>query len=117
ERDLLPTEGVSLTCEQCSKKKDNGLERFNCCAQKIMTLQPDFHEQRSILEEAVIKAGHIFERYPKYHCEYNFIERYWGFVKQKIRKSCTYNYADLLKKISEVLTSVPVTTIRNLLAS
>ena len=77
-----------------------------------MTLQPDFHEQRSILEEAVIKAGHIFERYPKYHCECNFIERYWGFVKRETRKSCTYNYADLLKKIPEVLTSVPVTTVR-----
>ena len=46
-----------------------------------MLLQPDFQEQRSILEEAIIKAGHIFERYLKFHCECNFIERYWGFAK------------------------------------
>ena len=77
ERNLWPTEGVRLICEQCSKKQDDdNPERLDCCARRIMSLQPDFCEQRSILEEAIIKAGHIFERYPKFHCECNFIERY-----------------------------------------
>ena len=77
ERNLWPTNGIHLTCEQCSRKRDNANpERLDCCARRIMSLQPDFQEQRSILEEAIIKAGHIFERYPKFHCECNFIERY-----------------------------------------
>ena len=77
-----------------------------------MSLQPDFCEQQSILEEEVTKAGHIFERYPKFHYECNFIEQYWGFLKWVTRQSCNYNYKDLLKEIPKVLTSVPITTIR-----
>ncbi|CAG8516857.1 3182_t:CDS:2, partial [Dentiscutata heterogama] len=77
-----------------------------------VTTPPDFCEQQSILEEALIKAGHIFERYPKFYCECNFIERYWGFLKRELRASCSYNYNDLLRRIPEVLNSVPTSTIR-----
>ncbi|GES98821.1 hypothetical protein PHYBLDRAFT_144584 [Rhizophagus clarus] len=89
ERNLWPMREIRLTCEQCSGKCDDvNLERVDCCARRIMSLQPDFCEQRSILEEAIIKAEHIFERYPKFHCEY------------------------LMKRVPEVLVSVPITTIR-----
>ncbi|CAG8592266.1 19197_t:CDS:1 [Cetraspora pellucida] len=77
-----------------------------------MSLQPDFLEQRSLLEEAVINARHIFECYPKFHCECNFIKRYWGFTKQEARRLCNYNYKDLVNFVPEVLKSVAVTTIR-----
>ncbi len=77
-----------------------------------MSLQPDFCEQYSILEEAIIKVKHIFEQYPKFYCECNFIEQYWGFAKRETRRLCSYNFADLLIQILEVLISVPITTIR-----
>ena len=68
---------IHLTCEQYSEKCDDiNSERVNCYAQRIISLQPDFCEQWSILEEAIIKAGHIFERYLKFYCECNFIERF-----------------------------------------
>ncbi|GBB96876.1 hypothetical protein RclHR1_02860009 [Rhizophagus clarus] len=93
ERNLWPMKEICLTYEQCSGKCDDiDLERIDYCARKIMLLQPDFYEQQSMLEETIIKAGHIFERYPKFHCNYNF--------------------ADLMKQVSKVLVSVPVTTIR-----
>ena len=76
-----------------------------------MSLQPVFCEQWSVLEEAIIKAGYIFERYPKFYCECNFIERYQSFAKRETRRLCNYNYNDLLTQVSEVLISVPVTTI------
>ena len=113
ERNLWPAKGVRLMCEQCSGKQDDiDPERLDCCARRIMSLQPDFCEQRSILEEAIIKAGHIFERYPKFHCECNFIERYWGFTKRETRRLCNYNFNDLLVQVPEVLINVPVSTIR-----
>ncbi|PKY46319.1 hypothetical protein RhiirA4_320161 [Rhizophagus irregularis] len=113
ERNLWPMREIRLTCEQCSGKCDDvNLERVDCCARRIMSLQPDFCEQRSILEEAIIKADHIFERYPKFHCECNFIERFWGFAKRETRRICSYNFADLMKRVPEVLVSVPITTIR-----
>lgn len=78
-----------------------------------MSLQPDFLEQKSMLEEAIIKAGHIFERYPKFYCECNFIERYWGYVKRETRRICNYTYKDLLEQVPKALVNVPVTIIRN----
>jgi hypothetical protein len=75
ERNLWPDKGIHLMCEQCSGKQDDvDPERSDCCARRIMSLQPDFCEQKSMLEEAIIEANHIFERYPKFHCECNFIE-------------------------------------------
>ena len=69
-------------CKECFKKDaDNDLIRLDCCARQIISLQPDFLEQKSVLKEVTIRLGHIFERYPKFHCECNFIERYWSFVK------------------------------------
>jgi hypothetical protein len=112
ECNLWPAKGLHLTCKQCSRKYEDDPERMNCCARQIISLQPDFSEQQSLLEEAVIKGGYILERYPKFYCECNFIEQYWGFVKWEIRQSCNYNYADLLRKVLETLVSVPVMIIR-----
>jgi hypothetical protein len=89
---------ICLTYEQYIRKyNDVNPERVDCCARRIMSLQPDFCEQRSILEEAIIKAGHIFKRYPKFHCECNFIEQFWGFAKRETRRIYSYNFADLMK--------------------
>ncbi|GET03822.1 hypothetical protein TRAVEDRAFT_22553 [Rhizophagus clarus] len=75
ERNIWPDNGIHLICEQYSGKHDDvDPERSDCCARQIMSLQPDFCEQKSILEEAIIEAKHIFERYLKFHCECNFIE-------------------------------------------
>ena len=58
ERNLWPTKGIRLTYEQCSGKQDNiNPERSDCCTRRIMSLQPNFCEQRLMLEEAIIKAG------------------------------------------------------------
>ncbi|CAG8536262.1 15820_t:CDS:2 [Cetraspora pellucida] len=74
ERKLWSAEKVLLVCEKCSRKcTDNGPEKLDCCAQRIMSLQHDFLEQWSLLEEAVINARHIFECYPKFHCELNLV--------------------------------------------
>lgn len=113
ERKLWPPEGVRLVCEKCAgKNKEDNPERLGCCARRIISQQPDFCEQKSILEEAILEKGHIFERYPKFHCECNFIERYWGYVKRETRKLCKYNYTDLLQQVPKALVSVPVSKIR-----
>ena len=43
----------------------------------------------------VEEAGHIFELYPKYHCECNWIERYWGAAKREARLKCDYSFRSL----------------------
>ena len=45
---------------------------------------------RSRLQEIVEEAGHIFLLYPKFHCELNWVEYYWGRCKHFTRKHCNY---------------------------
>ena len=45
ERNLWPKERINLVCKKClDKDVDNDLTRRNCCARRIITLQPDFLE-------------------------------------------------------------------------
>jgi len=46
-------------------------------------LQPDFVSQKSELKELIESRGHLCDFYPKYHCELNFIEQYWGAAKMR----------------------------------
>ena len=40
-------------------------------------------------------TGHAVLFYPKFHCELNWIEYYWGQVKRYTRDNCEYNYEGL----------------------
>jgi len=92
ERGLWPANSLRLDCpNECSPSSD-------CCARKLLSTQPDFIEQRSAIQEVVEKNGHIFDMYPKFHCELNFIERIWGEAKRTTRAECEYSFASLKDK-------------------
>jgi hypothetical protein len=59
----------------------------DCCCRRILFSQSDFVNQKSALEELIESRGHICDFYPKFHCELNFIEQYWGAVKRLYRVS------------------------------
>lgn len=79
---------------------------YNCCAVHLLGNQPDFTEQKSILAEAIKNSGHIFELYPRYHCECNPIERFWGASKKIARQNCDYSFKSLKDNINSFLDSV-----------
>ena len=54
----------------------------DCCANRILDLQPDFMEQKLLVQEVIEAAGHLCTFLPKFHCELNFIEFFWGAVKR-----------------------------------
>lgn len=68
-----------------------------------MSLQPDFQNQKTKLEEAILSHGHLSLLYPKFHCELNWIEHYWGAAKWYLRKHCKYTVLDLQKQIPDGL--------------
>ena len=58
-----------------------------CCCRRILYNQVDFKEQKSLLQELYESAGHLCLYYPKFHCELNFIEQYWGNAKYRYRET------------------------------
>ena len=43
----------------------------------VLSQQQDFWEQKGQLQEEVEAANHLIIFYPMFHCELNFIERFW----------------------------------------
>jgi len=83
-----------------------------CCHLRILEAQPDFLEEKSMLETVVNAAGHEVIFYPKFHCELNYIEYYWGAVNRYTRANCQYSFPELEKILFVALDSVALKTIR-----
>jgi hypothetical protein len=83
-----------------------------CCASRILSLQPDFQAQKSLIQEVIKAAGHLCIFLPKFHCELNFIEFFWGAVKSYLCNNCDYTFSTLKENLPKALASVELKTIR-----
>ena len=84
-----------------------------CCAQYVLSQQPDFLEQKEWLTEVVEAAGFNVIFFPKYHCELNFIEMIWGWIKSYHRRNCPYNYKDLKTTLPDTVENkLPLSFVR-----
>jgi hypothetical protein len=106
ERGLWPARGVSMECRICDPDSEN------CCATRILQRQSDFMAQRSLVRETIEERGHLCIFLPKYHCELNPIEFFWGAVKRYLRENCNYTYEGLKTNMPLALASVSISTIR-----
>jgi hypothetical protein len=75
-------------------------------------LQPDFKEQKSLVQEVIEAAGHLCIFLLKFHCELNFIEFFWEVVKKYLGDNCNYTFATLKENMPKALESVCLSTIR-----
>jgi hypothetical protein len=84
-----------------------------CCSTKVLSEEPDFMMQKEWLTEVVELGGCSIIFYPKYHCELNFIEMVWGWLKSYHRRSCTYNYKHLEESLPvSIEEAMPVAFVR-----
>lgn len=102
-----------LICKYCSGNAIGPREKEYCCATRCLSMQPDFMSQRIWLQEIVEDRGHKFIFFPKYHCELNYIEMIWAYIKRLLRSECTYDFQVLLNSLDEVLQHrIPLSFIR-----
>ena len=77
---------------------------LDCCACRLLLVQPDFVSQKCEIKESIIKSinrtYHLVMYYPKYHCELNYIEHFWFSAKKWVRKNCNYSLDDLCQYVS-----------------
>ena len=65
------------------------------------------------LEETVERLGYSLLFLPKFHCELNFIEMLWGYVKAQLRRICTFSsLKDLETRLPEHLEGIPLTFVK-----
>jgi hypothetical protein len=83
-----------------------------CCARRVLGAEKDFRNQKGRLQEEVENLGHRVLFYPKFHCELNFIERYWCRAKWFARENCGYGFEALKAIVPEALASVTEASIR-----
>jgi hypothetical protein len=81
-------------------------------ARNLLSKQKDFAEQKEWLEETLLEAGFAVDFYPKYHCEFNYIEMFWGAAKAWSRAHCTFNFNDHVLLVPKALDSVSLSKIR-----
>jgi len=73
--------------------------------------QPDFQAQKGQLQEEIEASGHSVIFYPKFHCELNFIERFWCAAKHYTRENCLYTIESLRTTIPAAFRSISSATI------
>lgn len=57
--------------------------RTDCCMRKMLANQHDFKEEKPLIQSIIEDAGHRCWFLPKFHCELNPIEMYWGWMKAR----------------------------------
>ena len=75
-------------------------------ARKLFSQQPDFREQREWFEETISQGGCLIDLYPKYNCEFNNIEMFWGAAKAWCRARCTFNFNDHVALVPKAIERV-----------
>jgi hypothetical protein len=102
---------VPRLCLECKKPKCE-VGATSCCARRLLGQQPDFQEQKSLVQEVIEATGHLCIFLPKFHCELNFIEFFWGAVKKYLCDHCDHTFDTLKENLPKALASVDVKTIR-----
>ena len=84
---------------------------LDCCARRLLSVQPDFVSQKCEIEESITKSTngkhHLVIYYPKYYYEFNHIKHFWYNTKKWAQKNCNYSLDDHHRCVPQALASVP----------
>ncbi|KIM30516.1 hypothetical protein M408DRAFT_22012 [Serendipita vermifera MAFF 305830] len=95
---------------------NNNSDEPSCCLRKMLASQADFLNEKSLLYQTIVSAGHKCLFLPKFHPELNPIEYYWAWVKHTYQdRSDGRNFANSKKILTESLDACPGDVIRRYL--
>jgi transposase len=101
---------------ECSKFKCPP-DATRCCCRRILYMEPDFVNVKSLLEEHCVKRGFEVLFLPKFHCELNPLEMVWGRSKFWYRLNPpSTKEEDLQANMIESLEKVTIGEMRRYLA-
>jgi hypothetical protein len=83
-----------------------------CCLARILSNHKDFFEQRSAIETLIEGRGHKCLFLPKFHCELNPIEMYWGYAKAQFRQVKKTSFEHAKKEVVKALNACSTHTLR-----
>ena len=112
---FINSEGIRVI--QCMQKNDankttKGMETV-LKERGIVTIQPDFQEQKPEIVEYIESCGHRVLMLPKFHCELNYIEMIWGHLKRNVRSKVDIGtYKELSANLKEEIVKIPLSLIR-----
>ena len=100
-----------LRCHDCAEGKSPEGAIY-CCAIRCLSHQEDFKNSKEWLQEIAEKHGCSLIFFPKFHCELNFIEMIWAYLKNRLRRQCTYTFKELFDNVGQELLNIPLDFIR-----
>lgn len=83
-----------------------------CCQAAILQGHQDFREQKSLIATTIEARGHKCVFLPKFHCELNPIEMFWGFAKGRYRQVKKSSFAMAQEEAVKALDSCTQDTMR-----
>jgi hypothetical protein len=118
ERGLWPEAGLPAECAGPKHPASEGQATGSCCCRHLLYTQHDFISQKPLLQEYIESRGHLCDYYPKYHCELNFIEQYWGAAKLRFRVAGrARTLSEMEKKMLGCLDDIPLEQIQRCVAT
>jgi hypothetical protein len=110
ERGLLPINGTIH--RQCKATPCMTFPPFTYCAVRLLSTQPHFVEQKTMLEEVFENTLHQLDFLPKFHPEFNPIENVWAASKAYCRNNCDYTFSGLKEPVPKAFASFHLDKIR-----
>jgi hypothetical protein len=102
ERGIFPAKGTRAKCSpRCYETATD------CCYARILHNQNDFLTQKCALETLLNAAGHSTVFLPKFHCECNPIEMFWGYSKYLYRQQVKVSLQQAHEEVLKAMDSCP----------
>jgi hypothetical protein len=83
-----------------------------CYLARILSTHKDFFEQKSAIAMLIEGRGHKCVFIPKFHCELNAIEMYWGYSKTRYRQVKKTSFEHAKKEVVIALDACNIDIIR-----